>query len=53
MTYIKQNVSISMKFGSLLLIAVMATIQSLFSTILVSAQNMSNLATTTETDNID
>jgi hypothetical protein len=51
MTDTKQSVSISMIFGSLLLIAIMATMQSL-PTILVSAQNMSNLTTTTETGNV-
>ena len=51
MTYAKQSVSISMIFGSLLLIAIMATMQSL-PTILVSAQNMTNLTTTTETGDV-
>ena len=51
MTYAKQSVSISTIFGSLLLIAIIAIIQSL-PTILVSAQNMSNLTTTTETGNV-
>ena len=53
MIYANQSVSTSIIFDSLLLIAVMTTIQSLSSTILVSAQNMSNLTTsTTGTDNI-
>jgi hypothetical protein len=53
MIYANQSVSTSIIFDSLLVIAVMATIQSLSSTILVSAQNMSNLTTsTTGTDNI-
>jgi hypothetical protein len=38
-----------MIFGSLLLIAIMAAIQP---TILVSAQNMTNLTTTTETGDV-
>jgi hypothetical protein len=53
MIYANQSVSTSIIFDSLLLIAGMATIQSLSSTILVSGQNMSNLTTsTTVTDNI-
>jgi|SRR5215208_1855712 hypothetical protein len=53
MTHTKQSVSISIIFGSLLLIAIMTTtIQSLPSTIPVLAQNMSNLTTTTETGNV-
>ena len=51
MTDTKQSVSISMIFGSLLLIAILATMQSL-PTILVSAQNMTNLTTTTETGDV-
>ncbi len=51
MTDTKQSVSISMIFGSLLLIAIMATMQSL-PTILLSAQNMTNLTTTTETGDV-
>jgi hypothetical protein len=51
MTYAKQSVSISMIFGSLLLIAIITTTQSM-PTVLVSAQNMSNLTTTTETGDV-
>jgi hypothetical protein len=51
MAYAKQSVSIIIIFGSLLLIAIMATIQ-LLPTILVSAQNMSNLTTITETGEV-
>jgi hypothetical protein len=51
MAYAKQSVSIIIIFGSLLLIAIMATIQ-LLPTILVSAQNMTNLTTTTETGDV-
>jgi hypothetical protein len=50
MTYIKKSISIIIIFGSLLLMAIMVTIQSL-PTILVLAQSMSNLTTTTETGN--
>ncbi len=51
MTCTKQSVSISIIFGSLLLIAIIATTQ-LLPTIFVSAQNMTNLTTTTETGDV-